>query len=95
MPTNSQMGEAIALASPSGRISKRALRAAQERIRKALFGEGLERPAIAQPSERETLIRHADELQGLADRGMKPRAYAREAARLRKLATVGMPEGCR
>lgn len=33
--------DAIALGSPSGRISKRALRAAQERIRKQLFGDGL------------------------------------------------------
>ena len=69
--------------SPSGRVSKRAEAAAKERTRRELFGEkGLERPTVPQPTEAESLRRRAAELRSLAERGMKPKAYARKAAEL-------------
>lgn len=72
--------------SPSGRVSKRARRASDERTRRELFGDGLEFPRCRQPSERERLLRTAHELRGLASRGMKPRAYVKQAAMLEALA---------
>ena len=79
---NDTMVEAIALSSPSGRMSKRARKAADERLRLALFGpDGLQRVA-QQPSMAESLRRQAAQLQSLAAKGMKPRAYRKEAARL-------------
>jgi len=76
------MVEAIALSSPSGRMSKRARKAAQERLRIALFGpNGLQRIAI-QPSKAESLRRRAQSLRELADRGMCPRSYQKQAALL-------------
>lgn len=70
--------------SPSGRVSKRARRAALERARVELFGpNGLERPGLPpQPSERERLLAHAARLRDLAARGMKSRAFIKEATRL-------------
>ncbi len=69
--------------SPSGRVSKRAQLAAQERTRRELFGpDGLQRPACPQPSRRDVLLRTAAELRELADWGMRPRKYRKEAARL-------------
>ena len=77
------MVDAIALASPNGRMSKRARAAANERLRTKLFGEnGLEAPTAAQPSERERLLAQAKQLRELASRGQNPRKYVREAARL-------------
>ena len=78
--------DAIALTSPNGKISKRALRAAQERIRRELFGDGLEHPSCPQPDKREALLREARELRELAGLGMKPRTYLKEAIRLEALA---------
>ena len=75
-------GDAIALSSPSGRMSKRSLRAAQERIRHNLFGDAIPKPCAVQPTQYETLMRQAQELRDLALRGMKPRAYAKKAAAL-------------
>jgi len=81
------MLEAIALSSPSGRMSKAARKRANERLYHALFDRfGDLSPKVQQPSERETLLRQADELDALADRGMGPRKHRKEAARLRKLA---------
>jgi hypothetical protein len=70
--------------SPSGRVSERSRQAAIERTRKELFGEeGLEPPSPGrQPSGKESDLSRASELRDLASRGMKPRAYAEEAARL-------------
>ena len=69
--------------SPSGHVSKRSRDAALERARVELFGtEGLQRPPVPQPSEVEYLRRKASELRGLAQRGMKPRAYKRKADEL-------------
>lgn len=77
------MGDAIALSSPSGQMSRRALKNAQERLRVSLFGEGgLPFPSINQPSRREYLLHRAAYLRDIASRGMKPRAYAKEADRL-------------
>lgn len=78
--------DALALASPSGKISKRSLKSAQEKIRKELFGSGLAFPSVNQPSERASLLRQAAELRTLAGRGMKPRAYLKKAAELEQRA---------
>ena len=68
--------------SPSGRVSKRAEAAAKERARRELFGDGLAYPTVPQPTEAESLRRWAATLRSLAERGMKPKAYARKAAEL-------------
>jgi hypothetical protein len=74
------MIEAISLSSPSGRMSNRARAAAEKRLSVALFGpEGLQRSGPEQPTERERLLRHAAMLRDLADRGMRTRAFRREA----------------
>lgn len=77
------MGDAIALSSPSGHMSGRARKAAQERLRVALFGrDGLHRQTCPQPSKRERLLRQAANLRDLASRGMRPRAFIRDALAL-------------
>jgi len=68
--------------SPNGRVSKRAREAAIERTRRTLFGDGLAFPSGPQRTEKEIDLRRAEELRGLAKRGMKPRAYLKEAQRL-------------
>lgn len=72
------------LLSLSGRMSKRALKAAQERERRKLFPDGRipigQRPAPE--TEREHDLRWAAELRSLAERGMHPRSYRKEADRL-------------
>jgi hypothetical protein len=70
--------------SPSGRVSKRSEKAAKERASLELFGpQGLARPqGPTQPTEQESLRRYAAELRGLAERGMKPIAYAKKAKEL-------------
>ena len=79
--------------SPSGRCSKRARKAALERERKRLFPPGfdLKGGPTPQPSNKESLLRHASRLRDLADRGMHPRKYRKlaaqaeaEAAKLRR-----------
>jgi hypothetical protein len=75
--------DAAAMASPSGKMSASAGAAAQEKLRVQLFGEkGLQLKAASQPGEAESLRQKAAELRGLAERGMKPRAYRAEADRL-------------
>ena len=77
------MSEAIAMSSPSGKMSKRARAAANERLRVQLFGEeGLAGPTVKQPSEVVRLRRQAKNLRDLATRGMKPRAHLKEAIKL-------------
>lgn len=81
--TTDTMSEAIAIASPSGEMSKRAKKGAVERLRVSLFGEqGLKRPEPKQPSKKDALLQQAKRLRELAERGMKPRAYKKEAKRL-------------
>lgn len=76
------MSDAIALSSPSGQMSKRARQAANERHRRALFGDGLEIPLPPQPSQVERLRAAAAQLRELADRGMAPRKHRKAADRL-------------
>ena len=73
------------LLSPSGRMSKRARTAALKREGERLFA-GLE--PIPEPTDKDkalakakSLRRHAANLLDLAQRGMKPRAFPREAAK--------------
>ena len=68
--------------SPSGRVSKRARKAAQEITRHELFGDGLPYPTCKQPTDRERLLQHAARLRDLAERGMRPKAFIREAEAL-------------
>lgn len=80
--TADTMSEAISLSSPSGRVSQLARRAAQERLRVALFGQaGLQR-ASGSPHTPESLRSYAATLRDLADRGMRPRAHRKLAAEL-------------
>lgn len=81
--TANTMSDAIALSSPSGRMSKRARREAERRLHLALFGPGGLQPTPApQPSQRERLLRQAARLRDLANRGMSTRRFNREADRL-------------
>ena len=82
--------DALALASPSGRISKRALKSAQDRIAQQLFGDlgpgGLKGEGPPQPTERERLLSQAARLRELAALGMSVRKFTKEATRLEALA---------
>jgi len=80
--TTDTMGDAISISSPNGRVSKRGREAAQERLRRALFGDGLQQAPVPQPSEKEALLRQADDLRALAARGVKPRAHIKKAKEL-------------
>jgi hypothetical protein len=81
------MGEAIALSSLSGRMSKRAQKAARARLSLALFGPGgLPVPKGPEVAEKERLLQQAWELRELAARGMCRVKYRKEAERLEKLA---------
>ena len=78
--TADTMSDAIALSSPSGRMSNRARLAAQKRLGLALFGpDGLQRTPTPQPTEVERLRRRAAMLRDLAARGMSVRRFTREA----------------
>lgn len=63
-------------------MSKRARAAANERLRRELFGDGFKRHTPEQPSQVEALITQAKRLRELAARGMKPRAYLKQAEAL-------------
>ncbi len=82
--------DAIALSSPSGRMSKRALTAAQHRIAQQLFRDfgpsGLKGEGLPPPTERERLLTQAAILRDLAARGMSVRKFTKEAERLEALA---------
>ena len=87
--TADTMSDAIALSSPNGRMSKRARKAANDRLAKALFGDHCTREDITGRDERpekekkrESLLRTASMLRGLAEKGMHPRKYAKKAAEL-------------
>ena len=75
------------LLSPSGHMSKRARKAAIERETIRLFAGIDLNPPVLQPTEKERLLRQAAILRRLAERGMKPRAYKKEAERLEALAS--------
>ncbi len=75
--------------SPSGHCSKRARKAALKREYARLFPPDVladMRGHLPQVSEREQLMRQAKQLRELAERGMCPRKYRREAERLEALA---------
>jgi hypothetical protein len=93
--TADTMSDAIALSSPSGRMSKRARAAAEERLSMALFGPGgLQRAPTPQPSPVERLLAQAARLRDLAERGMSRRRFTREAERLERMAqAAGYEEG--
>ena len=74
------------LLSPSGRISKRARAAALQREATRLFAGVILQPPIPQPTQQEQYRQQAKRLRDLSDRGMKRRAYAKEANRLETLA---------
>ena len=88
------MGDAIALSSPSGRMSKRARQAAQKRLGQALFGpEGLQRPGLPpQPSAKARLLIQAGHLRDMAARGMSVRKFTKEADRLEAEAAALPPD---
>ena len=86
--TASTMSNAISMSSPSGHVSKRSHKASVERLGKQLFGEhGLPKPQAKQPAEKERMLQQAKELRGLAERGMKPRAYMKRAEELERQAS--------
>ncbi len=72
------------LLSPSGRMSKRARKAAMARAAKGLFPSGFweEARRVPQPTRREALLQQAARLRDLADRGVNTRRYNREADKL-------------
>lgn len=77
------MSEAIALSSPSGKISKKAKAAGVKRLGEDLFGPGgLKKAEVKQPGRKESLLRRAKELRQLAIRGMSPRKLNKEADKL-------------
>lgn len=84
------MVDTIAMSSPAGRMSKRARKAAEERLRVSLFGEGGMTRAQMQGEEEsaeedkirdtiQALRRNAAWLRDLADKGMRPRKHRRIA----------------
>ena len=83
------MSDAIAQSSPNGSMSKRSRKAAQERLRQALFGDGLKPDPVPQPSEREALLRQAADLRALAAYVVKPRAHLKKAEELERIAREG------
>lgn len=88
--TSFTTGDAIALSSPSGRMSQRARRAAEKRLHAALFGEHCTREDLTGEGPEVlpgvALRRSAANLRDLAARGMYPRKYPREAAKLEQQA---------
>jgi hypothetical protein len=72
--------DAIALSSPGGRMSKRARAAADKRLHDEFFPDGIPGPAAPpQPTKAWRLRRAAEQLYELAARGVKPRAYRKQA----------------
>lgn len=79
------MSDAIAMSSPNWRTSKRAKAAAQKRLSVALFGDydlKGERQKPTTEEQKANKLQYAAFLRGLAARGMKPRAFIKEALRL-------------
>lgn len=74
------MSEAIALSSPSGRMSKRSHKAAMKRLSIALFGpNGLQKEPLPQITKSEQLRNHVKMLRDLANSGMCVKKYNRIA----------------
>lgn len=87
--TADTMSDAIAMSSPSGRMSKRARRAADKKLFRDLFGDGsCLRPKAPTVDRKAQMLRRAKELRALASRGMCKRKYTKEADRLEKEAEI-------
>ncbi len=92
--TADTMSMVIGMTSPSGKMSKAAKRRAKRQLEVALFGqkgfnEVVANRLPAQPSEKERLAREAKDLRDLAARGMKVRAFTKQAEILEaKLTTL-------
>ena len=74
------------LLSPSGRMSKRARRAALERTRRELFGDGITLRKLTPDVSAQAWRHRAAMFRDLAARGLKPRAHLKEAERCERLA---------
>lgn len=77
--TGATMGMAIAMSSPSGRMSNAARLRADAQLRKELFGDWTPDPLPPQPSKAESLLREARQCRDLAARGFRPRAGIKQA----------------
>ena len=79
------MSEAIALSSPSGRMSKRAKDLAVKRLGEALFGPGgLQPPTCQQPNRVQYLEGRIHDCEAWIDLGFRPRLMKRNIARYRE-----------
>jgi hypothetical protein len=65
--------------SPNGSTSALAKRQYMERFSKELFPEGFPQPTCPQPTEKESLLRHARMWRELAERGVGPRKHLKAA----------------
>lgn len=70
---------AIALSSPSGRMSNRSRAAAQAKLGEMLFGGYQPSKLPLQPSKADRLRQEAAQCRDLAARGMRPRAFIKQA----------------
>ena len=85
--TADTMSMVIGMTSPNGRMSKAAKARATRQLEVALFGEDGFNAAITpklptQPTDKERDLRRARDLRDMAARGMKPRAFIKEALAL-------------
>lgn len=83
--TANTMSDAIALSSPSGRMSKRARREAEKRLFRDLFGDGsCLRPQLPKQDKAAQLRRSAKDLRDLAARGMSTGKFNRAADKMER-----------
>lgn len=74
------MSDSIALGSPNGSMSKRSKDAAMKRLGAALFGDYKPTPRVSTNVERATILcNQAADLRRMADAGMKPRSFRKQA----------------
>lgn len=77
------------LLSPSGHVSKRARKAAMKREHDRLFPPGFwDRPGETAHQRIDRMLASARNLRDLASRGMSPRKFIREAARIEREAAA-------
>ena len=72
------MIDAIAISSPSGKMSKRARKAADRRWADKVFTPDVRaamKPKVTQPTEVEILCRNIGQIEDLLTRGMSPKGY--------------------
>ena len=74
------LSEAIAISSPNGHMSKRSRNAALKRLGAALFGDYVPVSKVPNDAERAQHLRNqAADLRRMADGGMRPRAFRKQA----------------